>query len=214
MRWGFQLALAAGFMGLGWSLRLYPGGYDNVLVPAHAALALLGALAFAALTEGRAWTGPVAATLFAVQLALVAWNPLAQVPTPADRAAGDQLVQGLRGLGGRVYFSSHTYLLERAGRPTHAHVMPLMDVIRDGHGPREIALLATLRDSLAAHVWDRAVLDNRDWLYEEFARAGYRPVGGVFPRPELFWPVTGMRTRPEMVLAAPADTLAGRGVRP
>ena len=212
-RWGFHFALAAGFVGLAWSLRLYPGGFDNVLLTAHAALALLGALAFAALTGGRSWTGPLAAGLVALQLVLVAWNPRAQVPGPGDRAAGDTLVTALRQLDGRVWCSSHTYLLERAGRPGHAHVMPLMDVIRDGHGPRERALLATLRDSLAAHAWDRAVLDNRDWLADEFIAAGYLPAARVFPDASVLWPVTGMRTRPEYILVSPAvaaDLGAGR----
>lgn len=208
-RWPFPLALAAGFVALAWALRLYPGGYDNVLVPAHAALALLGALGFAALTARRGAWALVAAALFAGQLALVAWNPAAQVPTAADRAAGDELVKGLGTLNGRLWVSSHTYLLGRSGRPANAHVMPLMDVIRDGHGAREKALLATLRDSLAAHAWDQAVLDNRDWLYEEFTRAGYQPVAAVFPNPDVGWPVTGMRTRPEYLFVAPGF----RGVR-
>jgi hypothetical protein len=210
-RWGFPLSLAAGFLGLAWSLRLYPGGFENVLLTAHAALALLGALAFAALARAGAWPRALAAALLALQLALLAWDPRAQVPGPGDRAAGDTVVAGLRSLEGRVWCSSHTYLLRRAGRPSHAHVMPLMDVIRDGHGPRERALLATLRDSLAAHAWDRAVLDNRDWLAEEFTRAGYAPVATVFAEPAVFWPVTGMRTRPEYLLApraAAADSVA------
>lgn len=211
-RWSFPLALAAGFAGLAWGLRLYPGGYDNVLLTAHAALALLGALAFGALTARRSWTGPLAAGLVTLQLALLAWSPAAQVPTPADRAAGDTLAAGIARLPGRVWVSSHTYLLERAGRPAHAHVMPLMDVIRDGHGPRERALLAALRDSLAAHAWDEAVLDNRDWLAEEFTRAGYRPVARVFPDEQAFWPVTGMRTRPEYLLA-PGGAAADSGAR-
>lgn len=200
-RRGFALALAAGFLGLAWSLRLYPGGFDNVLLTAHAALALLGALAFAALARSGAWPRSLAAGLLALQLALLAWDPRGQVPGPDDRAAGDTVVAGLRSLEGRVFFSSHTYLLRRAGRPGHAHVMPLMDLVRDGHGPRERALLATLRDSLAAHAWDRAVLDNRDWLAEEFTRAGYVPIATVFPAPGVFWPVTGMHTRPEYLMA-------------
>ncbi|MCC6348979.1 MAG: glycosyltransferase family 39 protein [Candidatus Eisenbacteria bacterium] len=204
----FPVALAFGFLGLAWALRLYPGGYDNVLLTAHAALALLGALAFGALTARRSWRAAVAAGLMAVQLAVLGWNPAAQVPTFADRKAGDTLTSGLARLPGRVWFSSHTYLLARAGRPTHAHVMPLMDVIRDGHGPRERALLATLRDTLAAHAWNPILLDNRDWLMEECVRAGYQPVSGVFPDPQVFWPVTGMRTRPEYLFAprAPSDS--------
>lgn len=210
-RWGFAFALAAGFLGLAWSLRLYPGGYDNVLLTAHAALALLGALAFAALAAGRGWRGPAAAALVVAQLALLAWNPAAMIPSPADRAAGDTVVSGLRMLSGRAFVSSHTYLLGRAGRPSHAHVMPLMDVIRDGKGPRERALLASLRDSLAAHAWDHAVLDNRDWLAEEFVRAGYRPVATVFASSGEFWPVTGMRTRPEYLLAPDTSAAPGGG---
>lgn len=59
----------------------------------------------------------------------------------------------------------------------------------------------------------RAVLDNRDWLYEEFVRAGYRPVAGVFPNTAVCWPVTGMRTRPEYLFVSP-DLPAARPAAP
>jgi hypothetical protein len=66
-------------------------------------------------------------------------------------------------------------------------------------GPRAQALLAEMRDSLAAHAWDLLVLDTRDWLEGEARAAGYRPGGRLFRDPRAFWPVTGMQTRPEVV---------------
>jgi 4-amino-4-deoxy-L-arabinose transferase-like glycosyltransferase len=210
-------ALAVGFVGLAAMLRAYRGGYDNGLMTAHAAIAVLVALAFARLTGGATARGRarlerlVACVLVVVQLALLRWDPARQVPTPADRLAGDEVVAALAANAGRVLVPTHPYLARRAGRAGSAHVMPLMDVIRDGHGPRERALLATLDDSLRAHAWPTIVLDNRDWLIEGVTRAGYRPMGRVFRDPAVFWPVTGMRTRPEWVMRVPADSaVAGR----
>lgn len=215
-QWGFQLALAAGLVGLAWSLRLYPGGFANVLLTAHAAFAILGAVACASLLRRGAGIGALAAGLIVLQLVLLAWNPRSLVPVARDRAAGETLLEGLRSLKGRVYVSSHTYLLARAGRPTHAHVMPLMDLVRDGRGPRERALLGALRDSLAVHAWDHVLLDNRDWMSDEFERAGYRLAARIFPEPDVFWPVTGMRTRPEYLLVSPefGGAIAGAASQP
>ena len=220
-RTGFYAALVAGSLGLGWILRTYPGAYDNVLMPAHAVIAIGAALAFWRLTSGSASTMPAramrwsACALVAFQLVLVAWDPARQIPRPEDREVGDAMVAAMRGRGARTFVPTHPYLAKRAGLPYTAHIMPLMDVIRDGHGPRERKLLAELQDSLRARVWKFIVFDNREWIAEEVWKAGYKPYARRFEGPDLFWPVTGMRTRPEWVLFVPDRSDSGpAGLRP
>lgn len=205
----FLVAALGGLIAAAWVIRSTPGGYDNVLMPAHAAFAIGGAVGFARLGRGwpawrsPAWVRTAAGVLLGAQLLMLRWNPREQVPSAADAAAGSKFVSGLPALGANVLVPTHPYLAQRAGLPAYAHIMPLMDVIREGHGPREQRLLAAVRDSLRAHEWDAIVLDTRDWLTDEALAAGYRPAAGVFRSPDVFWPVTGMRTRPEWLLLAP-----------
>jgi hypothetical protein len=207
---GFHGAFVAGLVASAWQLRLYEGGYDNVLMTAHLAIALATALAWSALCRPSPSRGaPVVATaLLLAQCALLWWNPMRQVPTEADRAAYQQLVEGMSTLPGRVFVSSHSDLAERAGKPAHVQVMCFMDVVKGSQGRIESDLLRAMRDTLAAHVYPTLVMDNRDWLLPEALRAGYVVRGEVLRDPTVGWPVTGMRTRPKYLLfpASPDST--------
>jgi len=198
-------ALALGHVGATWVLRTHIGCFDNVLIPVHLSVMALTVVAYARLiaAAGVSHAARRLAILsgFAllVQLALMVWNPRDQIPTAADRADGDALVANLRTEPGRVFVSSHPYLLMLAGRPENVHVQSFMDVVKGAKGAREQAFLAQMRDSLAAHAWDLLVLDTRDWLMGEARSAGYEPVGEALHEPNTFWPMTGMKTRPEQV---------------
>jgi 4-amino-4-deoxy-L-arabinose transferase-like glycosyltransferase len=208
---GFHGALLAGLLASSWQLRLYRGGYENVLLTATLGVALATGIAWGSLTlpagEGRPtsrWAAGLTLALL-LQFGLLWWNPRSQVPSEADRAAGERLVRQLHAVSGRVFVSSHSYLTERSGKPPHVHVMPFMDVVKGAQGPVESALLQSLRDTLAAHVYPVLVMDTRDWLLEEALRAGYQARARVFTTEDGFWPVTGMRTRPEYVLTVPGS---------
>jgi hypothetical protein len=135
-----------------------------------------------------------------VQLALVWWDPMKMIPTPADRSAWSALVADMRRKPGTVFMPSHPYLAVRVGHPSRLHVMPFMDVVKGGKGPVEVGLFRALRDSLYAHRYPAIVLDERDWLIEEAQRAGYRAKARAFTDPDVAWPVAGMRTRPGWIL--------------
>jgi 4-amino-4-deoxy-L-arabinose transferase-like glycosyltransferase len=211
----FYAAFFAGLIASAWHLTLYRGGYDNVLLPACLAAALAGGLgwgwigaasrASAAPAQRAARSAAPRAALLAtlaivVQLAILAYDPLAQIPTTADRIEGQHLVETLENLPGRLFIPSHDYLARRAGRPPTANLMPLMDVVKGGNGPVETGLWQALRDSLHARAWGAVVLDSKDWLLEEVQTSGYTVIARPFNRPDVFWPRTGMRSRPEWVL--------------
>ena len=210
----FYAAFFAGLIASAWHLTLYRGGYDNVLLPAYLAAALAGGLGWGWIASApragsptqrpaaRARATPrLAATLaIVVQLAILVYDPVAQIPTTADRTEGQHLVETLENLPGRLFIPSHDYLARRAGRPPTANLMPLMDVVKGANGPVETGLWQALRDSLHARAWGAVVLDSKDWLLDEVQASGYTVIARPFNRPDVFWPRTGMRSRPEWVL--------------
>lgn len=204
---GFHLSLLAGLIGTSWLLRLYRGGYDNVLMTAHAGLSIAVGLAMSRWsdamppgTKGRRLLLAGLCGAMVVQLGILGWDPMKQLPTTADRAGWQKMVEGLSAMPGEVLVSSHPYVARLAGKPPLAHVMPFMDVVKGADGPVEAGLLRDMRGALSAHRYSVLVLDNRDWLSDEALRAGYRFRARVFPGPEVGWPVTGMHTRPEWIL--------------
>src|SRR5205823_6359589 len=81
-RGAFWLMAAAGMIGGAYRSRLQTVGYDNVLMPAHAVLAILAALAvadaFGALRDARRPLAEVAISAACLaQLALLAYDPRA-----------------------------------------------------------------------------------------------------------------------------------------
>ncbi len=205
---GFHLAVAAGLLGSSGWLRSFRVCYDNVLMPGHAGLAILAGLGWHSI---GAWIGTaperpraslqrfVGLALFA-QLALLAYDPVAQIPTRADRRAGERLIENLRRSPGDVLVPSHSYLAARAGKAPHFHEVALMDVLkRRGSGAIERGLREELDRALQAKRWAALVLDTRDWLRDE-AEPYYQPGWPAFDSDTVFWTRTGMLTRPEAVL--------------
>src|SRR4029078_1245552 len=74
-----------------YSARLHTGGYDNVLLPIYAELAVLGAMGLHHLlrSPARGWVAAGAGLLVLAQFGLLFYNPLDQVPTVADRHTGE-----------------------------------------------------------------------------------------------------------------------------
>ncbi|HEY2953651.1 MAG TPA: glycosyltransferase family 39 protein [Candidatus Eisenbacteria bacterium] len=215
----FFAVFSAGLLASGWHLSLYRGGYDNVLLPAFLAAALAGGLGWGWIASAPRPPSRVPPRLLAtlalvVQLALLVWDPLAQIPSPDDRAEGATLVRTLENLPGRVFIPSHNYLAQRAGKGSSASLMPLMDVLKGGDGPLERGLRRALEDSLHARAWGAIVLDTKDWLLEGVQVAGYQVIGRPFRNPDVFWPRTGMRTRPEWVFVPLERVHADSAARP
>jgi hypothetical protein len=210
----FLYALAAGCVGISWLARTQPGGWDNVLLPAYASLALLFAAGAESLARGsesaallgdrRVW----AAAACIAQLALLAYDPRAQVPRARDRAAGDSLVAALAAVPGDVFVPYHGYLGPLAGKRPHAHIWGLDDVIeRDpvrGPALRDQVSAALRERRFAAVVVESDMIETRSWLLDAVERS-YAPGAPAFAQRGAFWPVTGMRTRPERIDRAPPE---------
>ena len=210
----FYLLGGAGMVAAAWFGRLHRGGYDNALLPAYAGLAVLGAVCAWNLTQTHAAPGPgrkalAIAVYFAyiVQFGLLWYDPAAQIPSRQDKQAGRDLVATLAGFPGEIFMPQHGYLSELAGKRSFAHQMAICDVLNAG--PSEIGnrLMSDIAQTIEQHRFSAIVLDH-PFLLQDAVLTHYRLQYRAFSSEDVFWPMTGMRTRPEGVLVPRADASA------
>ena len=188
----------------GWSGRVITGAVANALMPAFAGAALaFGLGAAAVLARVRTLPEPERARLEALalgalllQLAILSYDPLAQLPTPADRAAGERLVRTLAATPGRVLVPQHPYLLAMAGKPAHADYGVLFDLVTYGGGETARRLLEEARAAIAEGRYDAIVLDDHAFMLEADVRRRYRLERPLAETEGAFVPVSGAPLRP------------------
>jgi hypothetical protein len=200
--WAYLFAAILGLWLAGLAGRLHEGGYVNVAIPAHAGLALLIGIATAVFLRHRETTAPLllgAAAVLALQVIVMSSWHLDVVPSAADRAAGDTLVQRLRTVPGPVLVPSHPYYLRLAGLPTHASAIAIGDALASRPGRMRDAVTAMLPWSLKgvnAVVLDApsdANLFGPD-LTHDFTLVTSRLVPG-----DAFIPPTDVSTKPSLL---------------
>jgi hypothetical protein len=201
----FFAALAIGLVGAAWAVRLRDGSYTNTLLPACAGLALCfgpalrrlapeGALDTPA-ADSASWVSAVL-TMALAQFAVLAYNPLQQIPSADDRRAGAEFVAGLRCMPGDVYVPGHGYLPRLAGKKTSAHHVATTDVLREREDRLPNPLAEEIHRAFLTGRFHAVVVDDPAWFPEELLLR-YDDSGPVFDGPDAFWPVTGRRIRPD-----------------
>ncbi len=198
----------------GYLTRIRVGSYVNVLLPAYLAAAALFGLGLAALFEkrDRATPGGRMAECYVllvclVQFAVLAYKPWLQIPSDADRVAGEQIVESLKRVEGDVWVPRHPYLAAMAGKPWRSHELAMQDVLRRDEMPAQHELVGELNAAARAHRFAVLVLDDETWVHGTFAPY-YSLKAKMFRDDEarLFFPVTGYYTRPGTVWL-PSDSL-------
>ncbi len=228
----FYALLGAGMVGTSYLGRLHAGGYENVLMPADAFLAVMFGIATGGwLSTGRTASHPEAPAVrtaggpsgspgresliyaaWILQLGLLLYNPAKQIPRAADAGAGRRLVRILSEVRGDVLIPSHGYLAVMAGKESHAHIMAIRDVMRGRKGKARNLLDGEILDKLGGRRFGAVVLDaasfgedssSREW--QNLLKRDYESPQNLFEEKDVFWTVTGLRTRPErlFVLSAP-----------
>lgn len=202
--WALHLVAVAGMVGAAWVSRLHAGGYTDVLIPAFAGVALLGGLAVGYLRDVRGRVRVLVGAGVALQVAVLAYSPGAQIPDTTDVGAGRALVTAIRAVPGDVLVVSHPWYAVMAGKRSHAQAAAIADVMRSGD--REAKRL--LSDSIArgireqrfgAVVFDTGVdeagfpADFERW-YRQIeppvlgpGQPGLRPVTDLAVRPTTWW---------------------------
>ena len=222
----FLLLLAVGMLGGSWMSRIKLGAYDNVLMPVHAGLALLFGMAAqvpartqepevqrpkkparrgVAPAPGAGWNamrlvGPSVVFLFSiVQLALLLYDPARQIPSRADEAAGFEVVAAIAQIPGPVFVPAHGYLATLAGKRSYAHQAAVWDVYGGARNDARHQLAQELGRALREPAFSALVMDGVDVLEPHLIARNYIEVRSLFGTRDVFWPVAGMRTRPEIV---------------
>ncbi|MDD5306967.1 MAG: hypothetical protein PHU25_06550 [Deltaproteobacteria bacterium] len=204
----FWLATAVGTVGGTWASRAHYGGYDNVLMPAYAVVAVLAAMgAHAALERARSvparampWVQFAIYALCVMQLAGLCYDPRRQVPTARDRRAGERLVAAMRRIDGDVLMSQHGYLTVLAGKRAHARPMAIDDFNLARDERTKERLVGELERAVRERRFGAIIEDSIGW-------PSWLPsdIGTYYSRhslplaPNVLWPVTGMRTRPRLL---------------
>jgi 4-amino-4-deoxy-L-arabinose transferase-like glycosyltransferase len=174
--------------------RLEGGAWSNALLPAYAAIAILFGVA-AGRPRRLAAIEPLAIIL---QLALLAYDPRALVPTARDAAAGYAIVERLRELPDGVLVLDHGYLSTMAGRRSFAHGWAMTDVLWADHGGAGGRLETAVREAIAWHRFPALVLDDAPhWFARDFDASYARQE--ALPDPAAFNPVSGSRRRPSTI---------------
>jgi 4-amino-4-deoxy-L-arabinose transferase-like glycosyltransferase len=193
-------ALAASFVS-----RVKSGGYDNVLLPLFAVIAVLFGLGLDKLSKDVRKTGLFAQTRLdalifigcTIQFVLLIYNPFAQIPTPTDLEQGDYLVNLISRVKGDVFIPDHNYLTTMAGKSAFAHHSAIWDVLRGDQKTRASILLeASLNEAVSHQTFDMIILDS-DWNFccKEID-SYYTKAGEVFQTDDGFYPLTGFIRRP------------------
>ncbi len=143
-------------------------------------------------------------TLLLGQFVLLRYDPTAQLPTAADRQAGEQFLARLGSLPGTALVYEHGAYGPLAGKAASLHRAHYTDAAGEGSlAPatederwRREQVAAVLTDAIRHQAFDWIVVDRPGDLWAPY----YVEAERLFAAPEGFFPVTGKRTRPEIVL--------------
>ena len=201
----FYCLAGVGMTGASWMSRLHVGGWLNVLMPCHAMIAVWFGVGmhFALESAGeRRMTWPKIAgmallSLGICQFALVSWNPLDQIPSRRDRKAGWDLVSMMKGIEGEIFMPYHSYLPEMAGKKSYIHAHAIFDITRADAGEITVDFTRRIRDAIQGQRFQAVILDTPRIMgdFDQY----YTKERDIFGEKEVFWPVTGMKTRPEFL---------------
>jgi hypothetical protein len=101
------------------------------------------------------------------------WDPARFIPTDADVAAGDRLIERIRSIDGEVWMPSHPWYAYMAGKTPRVHRMGIVDIITPKPQPIEGLDEALQKKAFAAIILDNLDLHNVEH-YQPLLR-NYRP---------------------------------------
>ncbi len=197
----WYLATAAGLVSgvLSYS---WQGGFDNNFLPFYlfGIIPASGALAWAWNRGGARWSF-VASWALLAQFFMLAYNPVAQVPTDEEVADGERLISLLAGSAGPVLIPEHPWYAVLAGKEPSYHSMALEDLRHKQKGMWPEDLRERLREGyydLVVISWDpkRRSLGNyppelrRYYERDQVLRFKGRAMGsyvGTWARPSLVY---------------------------
>ncbi len=200
----FYFSVIGGTFIYSWSSLMHSGGFSNVLIPSHAALAVLFGIAYKNIDDNNIDILPnsrinvqiVLALLILGQYAQLTYHPLKYTPNSDDREAAEKYMETLESLESPVYVPIQGYIPKLAGHKTHAHSMALYDVIRGDKIYGEL-LEKELAGLLENHYFN-AIIRNESW-HEFEIEEYYKLKEKIINDKNAFMPKTGLMVRPNLL---------------
>ena len=200
-----NLSLVIAMLLASWSVFLKVWTYDNGFMPACIGLAILVGMAYGYFLEHNHKSLLVTgvSTLILLQFAGMFYNPLVQIPSQKDRQATEQLINRLRNLPGEVLVLNHGYVNYLAGKTSFFSNAPYGDVVgttrpvsSNSDRQRVEKVRNLVEGSFRKQIFDWIVVDK----LSDGRMPYYLPIENLFNDPNVFYPVTGARTRPEILM--------------
>ncbi|HEY3841814.1 MAG TPA: glycosyltransferase family 39 protein [Acidimicrobiales bacterium] len=195
--------------------RLHSGGGQDVLIPAFAATAVMGACGYdavlrvatrvrAAAAGGRGWlaavpasTGVVLALVVGLQIGALHYSPSRYIPTASDRRAGDRFIALVRRIPGPVLVADHPYYDTLAGKASWAQGEAVHDIMRAGRSRARTDLIASIETLLRSARPVTVLADGPTSAFGPLSVPYFRLTPTkVFDCQECFYPVTDIKLRP------------------
>jgi hypothetical protein len=191
-----------------WSIFLKVWTYDNGLMIAALGMALLSGLGLAeferrllpATTAHTGNAGHAAALLLGlIQLAILIYNPVEQIPAQKDKAAGEAFIGRLEQLLGEVLVFNHGFYSHLAGKQTYLHSAPFSDVL--GANIPKTDIENYQRRQAVIDMFDQTIADQYfNWIILDDPNTSWTPYYLFFeditPQGNALTPVTGASARP------------------
>ncbi|RJP17797.1 MAG: hypothetical protein C4520_15620 [Candidatus Abyssobacteria bacterium SURF_5] len=206
----FYTAIGIGMIGVPWLSRFKHGSYLNVPMPAYAFISILFGIAIHDLFQWcstlsrkrKTFAEITTCCALLAQFSILMYDPFPQIPGKNDLAAGRKIVDTLAQMEGEVFIPYHGYLASLAGKRSYAHAMAVDDFLRTTGEPEIAQFVCETEQALREGAFSAVILDSdplmTGWLRERLQHyaVATRP---VFEDDSVFWPVTGLRTRPQLI---------------
>jgi hypothetical protein len=208
-----NLSLAGALILSSWSVFLQRWTYDNGFMPACVGLGLLLGLGLAQMLK---WTqqsrqhlpkllvfgGTV--FLLVVQFYLLRYSFSAQLPTDRDRQAGEKFIADLSRLPGQVFVFDQGFVNHLAGKSTFLHSTSYSDAVGGGSSPPRTEDNRWRREKVR-QTFEQSVTQQRfEWVIVNRPETSWLPyylyASPVFTEPDVYFPVTGVSSRPESLM--------------
>jgi hypothetical protein len=197
-------------IGISWIGKVNPGGYDNVLEPGYASIAILFGLglseAFKIIKDNKLYfLNIVLAFLIIYQFYLLHFPISPQIPTKQDRLAGEYILGIIRKSKGEVFIPASNYLAYLAGKGTYFNSMSMGEL--DGRFGQPVTNFSQsvwneFDKAISEETFSMIILDKKSRIDPIIFGSYYLFDHEIFTNPDDFIPVTGSDNRPESLYSA------------
>ena len=188
--------------------RVKLGGHGNVLFSAYAAISVLFGMGLYKVLQfveryGAIYKDALRSFVFIcciLQFMALAYNPKLLIPSRQDREAGQKLVDTLESIPGDVFVPSNPHLAVMAGKNAYALAICMRDIARgDPGGKPAIDLANQIHRTIAERKFGGVVTNQPEHLSSFPFETHYVRQKPTFEDPDVFWTVTGFKSRPSVI---------------